>query len=231
MAIKGHERLSGVYSIANSQTGKQYIGSTSLAFCKRWHQHRYLLRNGKHHARKLQHSWNKYGESAFVFSVLLITEPQDAVFYEQLVISALKSHERGVGYNTSPTAQSTAGMKWSDEYRDRKKKYYSSEEVRRKLREQSLRYHSRPGVQAERSLQQREYHNRPEIKAINSETQKRIKNTPEERAANSARQRGRKASPETRRKMSEARNRYLNRVSQEAIVIENDSLQVGAGSE
>ena len=37
----------------------------------RWMSHRALLRHNKHKNAELQSDWNKYGESAFVFEVIV----------------------------------------------------------------------------------------------------------------------------------------------------------------
>ena len=46
-----------VYALTHSQSGMAYIGVTSN-LAKRFREHRCLLRNKKHHAKKLQELWN-----------------------------------------------------------------------------------------------------------------------------------------------------------------------------
>jgi len=60
---------SGIYIIRNTLNDKVYIGQTSNLL-KRWNSHKYLLRKNKHGNIHLQNSWNKNGESVFVYSVL-----------------------------------------------------------------------------------------------------------------------------------------------------------------
>lgn len=77
----------GVYTITHKETGKCYIGSTRRSFALRWYNHKTLLRNGKHHSRYLQNAWNKYGEEAFDFAVLIECAPNEAIANEQRAIS------------------------------------------------------------------------------------------------------------------------------------------------
>ncbi len=63
--------MRGIYEIVNLADGKasSYVGS-SMNIEQRWHQHRHRLRGGRHRNEHLQRAWDKYGEDAFVFSVL-----------------------------------------------------------------------------------------------------------------------------------------------------------------
>src|SRR5258708_4443042 len=61
--------ICGVYQIKCVETGEKYIGS-SWDIGKRWSQHRFQLRRGRHSSDALQCAWNKYGAGAFEFSVL-----------------------------------------------------------------------------------------------------------------------------------------------------------------
>lgn len=60
---------SGIYMIVNELKGKSYIGS-SVNVYKRWSNHKYLLKKGKHHNIKLQNSWNKYKEINFKWAFI-----------------------------------------------------------------------------------------------------------------------------------------------------------------
>jgi group I intron endonuclease len=59
----------GVYRIRNTVTNRCYYGST-VDFQARWSSHLIGLRTKEHHNAHLQASWNKYGESKFVFEVM-----------------------------------------------------------------------------------------------------------------------------------------------------------------
>ena len=58
-----------IYKIINKENNKFYIGS-SFNIEKRKNAHFNALRNGKHHSIYLQRAYNKYGEKAFVFTVV-----------------------------------------------------------------------------------------------------------------------------------------------------------------
>jgi hypothetical protein len=102
----------GVYQIENTVNGKVYVGS-STCLKRRFKAHRNALLAGRHHSAKLQRSWDKYGEAAFEFLVLLNCAKSDVLLYEQFLLDAWKPHE--VGYNMSPTAGSCFGFKPSAE--------------------------------------------------------------------------------------------------------------------
>lgn len=59
----------GIYKIVNRVTDQFYIGS-AVNLQRRKTRHFSELRNNRHNNKKLQASWNKYGEEAFVFEVL-----------------------------------------------------------------------------------------------------------------------------------------------------------------
>jgi hypothetical protein len=74
--IGGMERdVCGVYSIRNSVTQDEYVGS-SINVAQRFIQHQALLRRGKHHAARLQDAWNTYGED--IFSLIVLEEIVDS---------------------------------------------------------------------------------------------------------------------------------------------------------
>lgn len=98
---------SGIYEIVNLVNGKRYIGSAQ-SLHKRRGQHWTRLRNGWHHSRHLQNSWNKYGEQRFCFKVLLFCRIDDLLFYEQRAIDVLKPE-----LNVCLTAGSTLGRRHS----------------------------------------------------------------------------------------------------------------------
>ena len=79
----------GVYKIINTTTGDFYVGS-SVNLKERLQTHRCELRKNKHGNARLQRSWNKYGEEAFSFQVILLCDPSNKLFYEQRLIDGLK---------------------------------------------------------------------------------------------------------------------------------------------
>jgi len=103
----------GIYVIAHIASGKAYVGS-AVNFKRRFNSHRSSLALNKHHSGKLQNAWNKYGESAFSFSIIeVVPEARDLVAREQAWIDEMDSVARG--YNISPTAGSPLGVKHSAE--------------------------------------------------------------------------------------------------------------------
>jgi len=62
--------LASVYEIYCKTNDTSYIGRASDV-TSRFAVHRSNLNNNKHHNRHLQHAWNKYGEDAFDFRVLI----------------------------------------------------------------------------------------------------------------------------------------------------------------
>lgn len=96
------------------ETGCRYVGSTSWSFAKRWAKHRRDLAAGKHHAPRLQHSWNKYGPDAFAFRVLEACNPDDVVTREQWWMDQLDPE-----FNTAKIAYSCRGVRRTPEQRER----------------------------------------------------------------------------------------------------------------
>ena len=105
------QNKSGIYKIANTVNGKFYIGS-SVSVRKRLFAHFKELRRNIHHGKYIQHAYNKYGEEAFVCSVVLHCEKWELYRYEQALIDTLKPQ-----YNMSPTAGTCLGTKHTEESR------------------------------------------------------------------------------------------------------------------
>jgi len=161
--------VSGIYKIQSRiKPERIYIGS-AVASNHRWAQHLWLLRRNKHHSKKLQRHYNKYGEEDLTFILIAGCDKHDLVIMEQFYIDAYNPY-----FNGCPTAGSSLGFK-------------HSEETLQKLRK--LRP---PGRSAKDwSLEQRK--KRSELNIINGNrppSRKGIKDTPEERAAKSIRAKG-----------------------------------------
>lgn len=104
------ELLGGVYQIINQMNGKRYIGST-VSFRRRWAEHLKHLRHGVHANRHLGRSFERYGEAAFIFSVLEpIDNPCQFIVREQHYLDMLKPE-----YNILPMAGSPLGCHRSSE--------------------------------------------------------------------------------------------------------------------
>jgi hypothetical protein len=107
----------GVYKITNIVTNKIYIGSTILSFNKRFAVHKCDLRKNKHHSNKLQNSWNKHGESNFIFEILEICKKEVCLIKEQEYINLYNPHI--TGYNINPNAFNCSGKIVSQKTKDK----------------------------------------------------------------------------------------------------------------
>jgi group I intron endonuclease len=108
----------GVYEIFCQANGKRYIGSASgrYGFLGRWKTHLDDLRKQKHHSVLLQRAWNKYGEANFVFRVIEeVNNTSLCLEKEQYWLDYFQSYNSEKGFNISPTASSTLGVKHSQE--------------------------------------------------------------------------------------------------------------------
>ncbi len=106
---------SGIYCISVTRPDGSlgcYVGQTIGALCNRMAVHRYLLRRGTHTNLHLQRAWDKYGESAFVFSTLEANIPPGdlTLAEERWIISMNAMHTEG-GFNQRVAAGSNAGTK------------------------------------------------------------------------------------------------------------------------
>lgn len=93
----------GVYRIEHVASGRLYIGS-SHNLRKRWQAHLRCLRAGSHHSQKLQRAWDKYGEEAFVFTVMATVSILELRAKEQQYLDKIKPF-----FNISPFATHPPG--------------------------------------------------------------------------------------------------------------------------
>ena len=101
--------MQGIYEIVNLADGKAstYIGS-SVNIERRWWRHRSDLRGGWHRNLHLQRAWNKYGEDAFVFSVLEEVGDDMLLVMEQEYLDDY--FDRGHCYNIATIARSVGPL-------------------------------------------------------------------------------------------------------------------------
>lgn len=98
--------ISGIYKIESKlKPNRVYIGS-AICILHRWNTHLCQLRKNKHHSKKLQRHYLKYGESDLVFSILLGCDKEDLIKTEQYFLDSYKPY-----FNNSQTAGSNYGMK------------------------------------------------------------------------------------------------------------------------
>jgi group I intron endonuclease len=90
-----------IYVIENTVNGKKYIGQTGNLKYRQW-RHFNLLTRGKHENSHLQNAFNKYGESAFIFKILVDNLPEHYMDdMERGFIATFRTTSREHGYNLS----------------------------------------------------------------------------------------------------------------------------------
>lgn len=102
-----------IYAIVNLNNQRHYVGS-AVNFEKRKSVHLTELRGGYHHNPKLQHTFDKYGESIFRFDVMERVPKDRLIEREQFWMDQTLPF-----YNCARVAGSSLGIKWSQESRNR----------------------------------------------------------------------------------------------------------------
>lgn len=107
----------GVYCIINKINAKMYIGS-AINTDKRWREHLYFLERTQHPNRKLQNSWNKYGDNNFLFFVVeKVSDKNNLIPREQYWIDNLMAFKNG--FNECPNAGSSLGRVFSEKTKEK----------------------------------------------------------------------------------------------------------------
>lgn len=112
--------LIGIYRITCTANGKIYIGQ-SKRLLKRINEHRSLLLHRRHTNLHMQGTWNKYGETSFVFDIIEICEYAVLTEREQYWLDTLQPFN-AKGFNHMRIAEappSSKGVKRSLETRAR----------------------------------------------------------------------------------------------------------------
>jgi group I intron endonuclease len=189
-------RTPSIYQIRHVDSGRVYVGSATNPR-RRWSAHRSKLSRGLHDSPYLQSAWSKYGESAFVFEII---EPvlfvEDLVTREQYWIDQLHAADKHYGFNMSPTAGSTIGIKRTDETRARLSAAKRAE-------------FSEPNARARLAKQSRDYWSKPESREKNRIKKQKDAVNPEIRAKMSAAQRANAAKPGVRERLSRQARAYF----------------------
>jgi group I intron endonuclease len=108
------ENVPGIYAIINRINNKNYVGS-SKNIEHRIREHKSSLKKGNHYNSHLQHSYNKYGEEAFIFQQLeIVDDIEQRLVREELWINKTNSFISGYNKCCKPT-KTTLGFKHSEE--------------------------------------------------------------------------------------------------------------------
>lgn len=121
-----HERLGrktdpGIYFIYCYVNKRLYVGS-STNISKRISKHMQFLRENRHENQRLQHSYNKYGESTFIWGVLENTKKEDLVKREQWWFDNTDCCNEERGFNICKVASSSLGYKHTDVSKEKMRK-------------------------------------------------------------------------------------------------------------
>lgn len=183
----------GTSDVAGRINGPVYVGHSANVF-KRFNAHRYMLRHNKHSSIRLQRAWNKYGEEAFSFKLLTDCPKEQLVEAEQFFIDEFDAVKNG--YNVSPAAGSTLGIKINSEAHAKHLRDLNAMHVGRKRS---------PEVCRNISEALKKEHASPEARARMAEARRGIKHTDETKAVNSRKSKEAWANPETRARILAAR--------------------------
>ena len=224
----------GIYQIRHAAPGgRRYIGHSN-DIEKRLRVHRGALQNGRHANRHLQSAWNKYGDSSFVFELLLRCQPEHLTFFEQDAFDLFGAENC---YNEGPFLDNPSrGRAFAIEHRRKiseahmgkmpsvetrrkisvaaaRKRIPHSAETKRKISEAHMgsknhNFGKTPSIETRRKVSEalRGDKNHNFGRPRSDETRRKIS---EANRGNKHPNFGRTLSIETRRKMSEARRRWL----------------------
>jgi len=110
--------ITGIYKILNKINNKIYIGSATN-IKKRWRDHKWYLKQNKHHNLHLQSAWNKYGEENFEFTIILECTIDELIIKEKEFIILFKSKNSNHGYNINDPRKIYLGKNCSEEIKNK----------------------------------------------------------------------------------------------------------------
>lgn len=133
----------GIYCIHNINTGKKYIGQSSMV-SYRLKRHKAMLILGKHKNIHLQRAFNKYGEVNFEFIILEkynTISKSKLTEREQYFLDKYKCSINENGYNICKVADSTLGFRHSKKSKkimSEKHKGKKQTETQRKVHKEAM---------------------------------------------------------------------------------------------
>lgn len=182
----------GIYQIQSKiKPERIYIGSAVDITC-RWRTHLSILRKNKHHSKKLQNHFNKYGEVDLQFSILLSCDEKELIAIEQFFLDSYKTY-----FNIRTKADSNLGIKRSEE----SKRKHSKSTLGKKLSDEHKKNISKSLVGNKRGLGNHWNHSEESKQKI-SKSHTGIKLSEEHKRKLVISHLGKKVSEETRAKMS-----------------------------
>jgi group I intron endonuclease len=109
---------SGIYRFVCVPTGKCYVGGSGRMKIRKG-EHLASLRGNRHHSRRFQNAWNKWGEQEFAYEILEECDPTALMEREQHWIDTFKSFDKSMGFNIAPITGTVLGIKRSEETKER----------------------------------------------------------------------------------------------------------------
>lgn len=106
--------ITGIYKITNKTNNKVYIGS-AIDIKKRWRDHKWHLKENKHHNSHLQASYNKHGLNEFEFTIEVECSIGDLLNEEKRIIKLYNAYNNKCGYNINDPKKIYRGRKTNDE--------------------------------------------------------------------------------------------------------------------
>jgi len=188
----------GIYKIVNKINRNFYYGSATTSFTKRWNNHITYLNSGRHRNIHLQNTWNKYGADNFEFVIVLLCDPENCLFYEQLFLDRYWDGCKNC-YNINPKAENSLGVKRSAEAREKIRKSKLGNKCRLETKTSPEAIANMKAAQVIAKLKRIGRKRSDESKNNMSKAMMGNKNGVGNKA-----NLGRKLSPETRKKMSES---------------------------
>jgi group I intron endonuclease len=165
-----------IYTITNTISGKIYVGQARNVR-KRWHSHQWHLKKGKHRNNHLQRAWDKYGEEAFIFQVVInLSEIPESELQETMNKAEIKFLAKiPNSYNLMEAAKSgtSPSLETRKKLSEMRKKLWQDPEFRERRRISHQAACADPELQKRRSIALIEAFSTPESSAKKTKSMKK----------------------------------------------------------